>query len=133
MSTISNNDLFNNPMVESAKKALSVEQMEEYKKIGEYMYNNNIYNQNNIIVNNEENILAYAVESLRSGLKPSDLSQAEKQCLVSTYGDNWYEKFDFTKDEIINDIFNIDKAVSRQQRRYLERKMKKLNNKKTKN
>lgn len=130
MSNICNNDLFNNPMVESAKKALTPEQIEEYKKIGEYMYNNNMYNDSNIPVNTEENILSYAIQSLRSGLKPSELSQSEKQCLISTYGDNWYEKFDFTKDDILNDVLNIDKAVSRQQRRYLERRMKKIKNRK---
>jgi len=130
MSDISNNDLFNNPMVESAKKALTPEQMEEYKKIGEYMYNNDVFKSGGNIVNTEESILMYAVESLRSGLNPSELSQQEKQCLISTYGDNWYEKFGFSGDEILRDVLNIDKAVSRQQRRYLERKMKKIKQRK---
>jgi hypothetical protein len=29
-----NNDLFNNPMIDSAKKAMTQEQIDEYKKIG---------------------------------------------------------------------------------------------------
>ena len=66
MSNISNIDLFNNPMVDSAKKALTPEQMEEYKKIGEYMYNNDVFKSGGNIVNTEESILMYAVESLRS-------------------------------------------------------------------
>jgi hypothetical protein len=130
MSTISKNDLFDNPMIDAAKKALTPEQIEEYKKIGEYMYNNDIFKNTGNILNTEENILVYATESLRSGLNPSELSQQEKQCLISTYGDNWYEKFGFTKDEILKDILNIDKAVSRQQRRYLERKMNKIKKRK---
>ena len=31
-------DLFNNPMVNNALKAMTPEQIEEYKKIGEHMY-----------------------------------------------------------------------------------------------
>ena len=131
MSNISNIDLFNNPMVDSAKKALTPEQMEEYKKIGEYMYNNDVFKSGGNIVNTEESILMYAVESLRSGLNPSELSQQEKQCLISTYGDSWYEKFGFSGDEILRDVLNVDKAVSRQQRRYLERKMKKIKQRKS--
>jgi hypothetical protein len=119
-------DLFDNPMVENAKKMLSPEQIEEYKKIGEYMYSNEalkqIENKSLDKVNNDEYILRYASEALNSGLSPLDLSQTELDVLKKIYGDTWYEKFGLTIQDIKKDI---EVKVSRQYRRKLERQMKK--------
>lgn len=121
-------DVFNNPMVENAKKMLTPEQIEEYKKIGEYMYSNDtlkkIENRSLDKVNNEEYILQYASESLNSGLSPLDLSQTELETLKKIYGDNWFERFGLTIQDIKNDI---EVKVSRQYRRKIERQMKKKN------
>lgn len=119
-------DVFNNPMIENAKKMLTPEQIEEYKKIGEYMYSNDtlkeIENKSFDKVNNDEYILRYASEALNSGLSPLDLTQTELETLKKIYGDNWYQRFGLTIEDIRNDI---EIKVSRQYRRKIERQMKK--------
>lgn len=134
-------DLFNNPMIESAKKSLTPEQIEEYKRIGEYMYNNvDFKNASNIKTAKDEDILAYASEALKSGADPHDLAEGEIELLVKTYGEKWYERFNLeesevpkpkTKMSIAEEVFQKaeEKAktldLSRQQRRAMERKIEK--------
>ena len=119
-------DLFNNPMVDSAKKSMSPEQIEEYKKIGEHMYSNKICheleNKSMEKVNKQEDVLQYATEALNSGLSPLELSQTEIDTLQKVYGEKWYERFGFTLEDIRKEV---DIKLSRQYRRYIERKMKK--------
>lgn len=134
-------DLFNNPMVDSAKRALTDEQKEEYKRMGEYMYNNQNYNtvETSTINSNPDvkDFAMYAVEALKSGLDPSELSQKERHSLLQVYGENWYEHFGLTKDDIPKESLNPEEVLqvveekakqlklNRKQRRALERKLKK--------
>lgn len=119
-------DLFNNPMIDSAKRALSPEQMEEYKKIGEYMYSDDKFKQvehANKINSSQSDLLFYAEKALKSGLNPKELTQPEIQALYEKYGEEWYSQFDLSKNDILDTlVFN---KVSRQQRRALEHKNKK--------
>lgn len=137
-------NLFNNPMVDAARKALTPEQIEEYKRIGEYMYNSVDYKNSvasaQVRDSKEEDLILYASEALKSGGDPYDLSQPEIQALTNIYGKNWFERFGFTEDEVpklkasvvnASEIFADaqDKAkklnLSRQQRRAMERRMEK--------
>jgi DNA-binding ferritin-like protein (Dps family) len=96
-------DLFNNPFFENAKKSLTEEQKEEYKKIGEYMYNKDIYSTAETKIKSDitpDEILVYAVQALKSGISPKDLTQNELQSLIDTYGKYWYEKFDLEKEDV---------------------------------
>jgi hypothetical protein len=97
-------DLFNNPMVESAKKAMTSEQMADYKKIGEYMYNDKNFslleNGSQLKEASQEDIVAYAVEGLKAGLDPMNLSQREVEELCNVYGEKWYERFDYNENEV---------------------------------
>jgi hypothetical protein len=96
-------DLFNNPFFENAKKSLTEEQKEEYKKIGEYMYNKDIYSTAETKIKSDithEEILFYAVQALKSGINPKDLTQKEIQALTDTYGKYWYEKFGLEKEDV---------------------------------
>ena len=97
-------DLFNNPMINAAKKALNPEQVEEYKRIGEYMYNSQNYQiaetGSKVTEPTEENLFLYAVEAMKSGLNPMDLSDGELRSLIRFYGERWYEKFDYTENEV---------------------------------
>lgn len=106
-----NNDLFNNPMIDMAKKALTPEQIEDYKRIGEYMYNSTNYQisetGSKIREPTEENLFLYAVEGLKSGLDPNDLSDGELRALIRFYGDNWYEKFGFKKEDVPKPILEL--------------------------
>lgn len=126
-------DLFNNPMIDIAKKALTPEQMEEYKKIGEYMYNDDVnkLNENGSKVSaySDQDCLIYTCESLKSGLDPKELTRKELEILVKYYGDEWYKRFDFEKDEVPSLVKEIPK-LSRQERRLADRIKRKLNKKK---
>lgn len=97
-------DLFNNPMVEAARKAMTPEQQEEYKRVGEYMYNNDVYKVNEVGSRVKEagnaDLILYATEALKSGGNPNDLSGAELRALIDVYGDKWYEKFGFEESEV---------------------------------
>lgn len=138
------NNLFNNPMVESAKKSMTPEQIEEYKRIGNYMYNSvdykNTVDSIDIKESNEEDLLIYAMEALKAGGDPKDLTEQELQVLNRIYGERWYEMFGLEEHEVpkvrsnivsVADIFEDAKKkadklnLSRQQRRLLERQMAK--------
>ena len=134
--------LYNNPMVESAKKALTPEQQEEYKKIGEYMYNNKnlqiVETGSAIKESTQETLLAYAVEAIKAGGDPKDLSEPELRALCHFYGAKWYEKFGLEEDEIrqpsIQMISESEaggnvRKISRQQKRLLERQTEKTKKK----
>ena len=134
-----NNDLYDNPMIRSAKKQLTKEQLEEYKRIGEYMYNNVDYHQNDVKASkikesNPTDLLTYAVQALKSGGDPKDLTPQEINMLVSVYGDKWYEKFGLEEQDVPNPLTNVLNEVekkmknanlSRQQRRMIEKKLAK--------
>ena len=137
-------DLFNNPFFENAKKSLTEEQKEEYKKIGEYMYNTEIYKVESvgpkIQAPKEEDIALYAIQCLKSGADPKDLTDEEIRSLTKVHGEKWYEQFDFSQDEIrkpLVEMVSVESAIneikkqakklnmSRQQRRALEKKARK--------
>lgn len=98
-----NNDLFNNPMVEKAIKALSPEELERYKKIGEEMYGS-VHFEDSKILNNipapMAEAVAYVIESIKSGLHPSDLEENEKILLEDVYGKEWYKKYGYCEKDL---------------------------------
>ena len=90
------NDLFNNPMTNSALKAMSSEQREEYRKIGEKLYNGINFEDGKILDSmpapfNEA--IKYIELGLNSGLLPNELSKDEQNLLIEKYGDNWEDKW----------------------------------------
>lgn len=130
-------DLFSNPMVESAKRALTEEQQEEYKRFGEYMYTNQNYNTvetgSKVKEASPMELAFYACEALKAGGDPRDLSPAEVSALVQVHGENWYERFGFSKEEVTQ-VESITAAaeqrakelpLNRKQRRALQRKIDK--------
>lgn len=108
-------DLFDNPMVRAAMSALSAEEKEQYKKIGEQMYGNMNFEDARYLINPEVR-MTEALEclegQLRSGLHPSDMEENEKALLKDAYGDEWYKKWGFIKkdlDEIVIKNSDINK------------------------
>ena len=96
-------DLFNNPMVRNALSALTTEQIEDYKKLGESMYGNMNFEDSQLIreINPAiEESVAYIEEGIKAGLNPSDLSEDEVNVLTSAFGDKWYLRYGFTEDEV---------------------------------
>lgn len=120
-------EFFDNPMVNSAKKALTTEQQEEYKKIGEYMYNNQNFNfVETTHINNKptvSDLASYAMEAIKAGGHPRDLSEDELQSLKQVYGPKWFEKFDYTEEDIPKGVFEfLEKPkMNRAQRRQIEK------------
>jgi len=123
------NDLFDNPMVDMAKKALTPEQIEEYKKIGEYMYQTD-YSKitefgSKAPEATEDELFVYASQALRSGLDTSDLSGKEISILSKRLGEKWYETFGVDKPEEMtidgNSVLACSRKISRQERRLQER------------
>lgn len=127
-------DLFNNPMVNNALKAMSKEDLEKYKKIGEKLYGN-INFQDSTVVNQlitpVEEAVAYVEEGLKSGLLPEDLEENEVILLHKTYGDKWYERYGFTREQVpepglsLQTKKEIDEAIETKIRETVAKKEKK--------
>jgi hypothetical protein len=96
-------DLFSNPMINNALKAMTPEQLEGYKKMGEQLYGN-INFEDSKIVNNmlvpAEEAVAYVEEGIKSGLLPEDLDENEVILLTNIYGEKWYLRYGFKQEEV---------------------------------
>jgi hypothetical protein len=96
-------DLFNNTMINNALKALSPEQIDDYKKIGEHLYGTVNFEDNKILNNMPPPMaesVAYVEEGIKSGLLPNDLTEDEVTLLSQAYGVKWYEKYGFKEHEV---------------------------------
>jgi len=102
-------DLFNNPLVNNALKALSPEQIKEYKKFGENLYGKIDFNDAKILdqLNPVEESVAYIEQGIKAGLLPEDLSEDEVNLLSNVYGEKWYEKYGFKENEFSEKGLNI--------------------------
>lgn len=129
-------EILTSPYVDMAKKALTPEQLEEYKKIGSYMYETDMYQKaefgQKLKEAKVEDFASYAVEGLKSGLDPMELSQKEIKALIDQYGREWYTQFGYSKNEVPEYTITAYKGqdikelgLCRQQRRWLERKVAK--------
>lgn len=102
---ITDDILFNNPMVKGALIAMSESQRECYKQFGKSLFNTINFKDNSIINNmpiSGEDIVNYAEESLKSGIHPNSLTILEIAALKDKYGaEIWFTIFGYTKDEII--------------------------------
>jgi hypothetical protein len=99
-----NYDLFDNPMTRNILKQLSVEEIENYKKIGEELYGTINFEKSEILNNlpfDTSESVAYVIEGIKSGLHPKDLTKDETNLMKETYGEEWYTRFDYTKEDMI--------------------------------
>lgn len=96
-------DLFNNPMVNEALKKMSKEDIQKYKTIGEQMYGHINFEDSKIIGSLPPPVseaIAYIEEGIKSGLLPQDLEENEVICLHDAYGEKWYEKYGWTRNQV---------------------------------
>ena len=96
-------DLFSNPLVNNALKNMSKEDLENYKKIGEHMYNNINFEDNKVIINLPppiEEAVAYIETAIKSGLLPNDLDEDEIFCLENAFGTKWYERYGWSREDV---------------------------------
>jgi len=86
----------------NVEKGMSDEQIDNLKALGEKFHESfdvtkgTTHNLNDI---NMEEALAYIVESLKSGIHPSYLSEDEKALLGAAYGEEWFTKWNYEKIE----------------------------------
>jgi hypothetical protein len=95
-------DLFNNPMIEAALKALTPEQLAHYKTLGEGLYNSVNFEDGTVIDNMVppvEEAVAYIAEGLKSGLHPTALTEQEMGLMKDHFGEKWYERYGYTKND----------------------------------
>lgn len=92
-------DIFDNPMVRAAEKALTKEDLDRYKRLGESMFKG-IDFATSEVDNPMEEALAYIEVGLRSGLHPTFLDENEINLLISSYGDKWYQRFGYTEEDL---------------------------------
>lgn len=101
-------DIFTNPIIQAAKKALTKEDRERYARLGEELFKNIDFEKcsvSNLPPIMEESIL-YIESMLQSGLHPSMLSDEEKFILNDIYGDKWLEKYGYKKEDL-NEIVTL--------------------------
>lgn len=101
------NDLFENQMVRSAMAALSEEDKERYKMIGDHLYGRinfeDCQSLNNMPPSMAEAV-AYVERQLQAGFHPSMLDENEKALLVDRYGDEWYKEWGYIKEDLVDMI-----------------------------
>ena len=107
---ISEDSLWDNPMVNAARAAMSPEQIAEYEKQGEYMFSHNFEMTQSLTTMPESSLeaLSYIRESLKSGQHPSTLEQSEKDLLLDAHGDGWLAEFGYMKEDL-NTIVTLTK------------------------
>jgi succinate dehydrogenase flavin-adding protein (antitoxin of CptAB toxin-antitoxin module) len=92
-------DLFNNPFVDAAKKSMSLEQIENFKKMGEKYFSVWDFDKGN-----PEEILDVAVaelsEAIKSGLHPTDLEENDIAILSTKLGKDWYKRFGYEEEDL---------------------------------
>jgi len=94
----SNYNLFNDPKMKEIFSNLSSEDQKSYKQSGEYMYSYDYENKGNGNDKIYESV-AYIVEGLKSGLRPSQLDSNEIVHIKSVYGEKWYERYGYKSEQ----------------------------------
>ena len=102
-------DLFNNPMINQAKKALSAADKEKYEEWGHAVFDDIDYESTAQTKYPPPmlNALVYIEDSIKSGQHPSTLTEDEKNVMKEIRGEKWYEKWGYCEGdltEIINTI-----------------------------
>lgn len=102
MSTKNRNSLFDNPMINSAREALTPEQKKRYETIGKEMYGNIDFEKSKILNNLPppmQEALMYIEEGLKSGLHPNDIEEDERALLEEAYGKEWYKRYGYEESD----------------------------------
>ncbi len=93
--------LFDNPMIERAKQALSEEDKKRYAAIGERMFANVDFTAENYdLAGSIQNAADYVAEAICAGQHPSTLDDDEIVVMEETRGSAWYENFGYVKEDL---------------------------------
>jgi hypothetical protein len=83
------NNLFDNPMVNAARRSMTPEQLAQYAREGEYLFNMIDSIERDPV---QESVL-YIVEYLKSGLRPDDLTEDEQHLMDTECGSGWRTRY----------------------------------------
>lgn len=93
--------LWNNPQINAARKGMSDEQQKYFESQGKKMYDYD-YKCADIDAELKERVI-YAEMGLKSGLRPIDLTEEEKDALAEVVGPSWFVKYGFTEEDVYGD------------------------------
>jgi hypothetical protein len=108
---VQNNDLFDNPMTRAALAAMSDEEKRKYAEIGKELYGHMNFEDSEVLNNVPPPMAeagAYVEKQLQSGLHPSMMEENEKALMADLYGEDWYIKWGYVKEDL-NDIVTVVK------------------------
>jgi len=96
------NEIFEQ-MQKSLIQSIPEEERENFRKLGEKFHSSfDVFKGETVDLStiSMEESLAYVVESLKSGLHPSYLTEDEKAMVTAGYGDEWYTNWGYTKKDL---------------------------------
>lgn len=109
------NDIFNNPMINKARRTIPKEQQENWEKIGEEMYNSVDFvdadGKNQTVPESMMEGSAYVVDSITSGMHISYLEENEKELLKEVYGTSWFERFGYTEKDLTEIVTYPEQSI----------------------
>jgi len=105
-SSLDQSSIFNNTAFKQAFNSLSDKDKEKYKKIGEELYNTTDFPTAGITSKEHDpnELVAHIENQLRSGIHPSDMEEGEKLVMYDAYGEEWYVKWGYVKEDLDNII-----------------------------
>jgi hypothetical protein len=111
-------DLFNNPMIDRARAALSDEDKKRYQAIGHAMFKDIDFTSENYDLSaTMKNAAEYVISALESGQHPSTLEEEELDVMAEIEGPEWYKKFGYCKKDlkeiatVPQNIYSISRTV----------------------
>lgn len=102
--------LFNNPLTKAAMSALTDEEKERLKIIGEEIYKDIDYQNGKVNSPPMEEAAAYIYSQINSGMHPSLLDEDEKILMSDAYGDEWYKRWGYVSEDL-NTITTLDPTL----------------------
>jgi hypothetical protein len=90
-------------MQQTLMKSIPDEDRENFKKLGEKFHSSfDVFKGEaaDLSTISMEEALAYVVESLKSGLHPSFLTEDEKALVMAGYGEEWYKEWGYNKEDV---------------------------------
>ena len=96
--------LFNNNMLKSALDALPENDKQRYKELGEEMFGSIDFEEGNVLNTYPPPVRESIIDieqQIKDGLHPSDMEEVEKKLLEEIYGKEWYKKWGFTKEDLL--------------------------------
>ena len=89
-------NLFTDAHLKALHDELPEKERKEYKQQGEYMYDKDYEHIDIDLHSRLVESAAYINEGMKSGLRPSQLDDSEREVMRSIFGKCWYEKYFFT-------------------------------------